>query len=48
MSDFSRDPQVDEKIQMHADKLYIEQKRQDEEAAGKSSEGTLSDPPTTG
>lgn len=47
MSDFTRDPVVDEKIQMHADKLYQEQLAQDKaakEASKSSSEITLSDP----
>jgi len=30
MSDFARSSEVDERIQMHADKLYQEQVRQDE------------------
>lgn len=30
MSDFARSSDVDERIQMHADKLYQEQVRQDE------------------
>lgn len=33
MSDFSRSPETDERIQMHADKLYQERLRQDEAAA---------------
>ncbi|KAI5851320.1 hypothetical protein DFP73DRAFT_610325 [Morchella snyderi] len=38
MSDYSRDPAVDERIQMHADKLYQEQARQDEAAAAAKKE----------
>lgn len=45
MSDYSRDPAVDERIQMHADKLYQEQVKQDEMAAAAKKEPFISDPP---
>lgn len=48
MSDYSRDPEVDEKIQMHADRLYQEQVAQDEAAKTSKptfSEVTFSNPP---
>lgn len=47
MSDYSRDPAVDERIQMHADKLYQEQVKQDEMAAAAKKEPFISDPPSS-
>lgn len=41
MSDFTRAPEVDEKIQMHADKMY-----QEEEAAAAAASSSGSESPS--
>jgi hypothetical protein len=47
MSDLARDPMVDEKIQMHADKLYKEQYRKEKEMEENAKAGRPLDTPTT-
>lgn len=39
MNDAARDPAVDERIQMHADKLYREQSRKEEEIQANAEAG---------